>query len=231
MNFTDLLSGRYKPLTRHTRTIMVMNSKGGSGKTTLATNLASYFASRKKPVLLADFDPQSSSLAWLAARPGESAPIRGLAAWRDRLWIPREIDTVVMDVPAGVRDRRLARLVRQAQTIIVPVLPSALDIRAAADFIGELTGIDSRPRLAPKIAVVANRVRENTRAFENLEEFLSGLDLPVLASLRDSQNYVTAAERGIGIFELGPASVATDLEQWSPLLRWLRSRRSKAAPA
>lgn len=229
MNFADLLSGRYKPLTRHTRTIMVMNSKGGSGKTTLATNLASYFASRKKPVLLADFDPQSSSLAWLAARPGESAPIRGLAAWRDRLWIPREIDTVVMDVPAGVRDRRLARLVRQAQTIIVPVLPSALDIRAAADFIGELTGIDSPPRLAPKIAVVANRIRENTRAFENLEEFLGGLDLPVLTSLRDSQNYVTAAERGIGIFELGPASVATDLEQWSPLLRWLRSRRSKAA--
>ncbi len=231
MNFIELMSGAYKPLTHKTRTIMVMNSKGGSGKTTLATNLASYYASRAKLVLLADFDPQSSSLAWLAARPEENPPIRGLAAWRDMLWVPQEIDTVVMDVAAGVRDRRLARLLRRAQTIIIPVLPSALDIRAATDFIGELLSIHSKSRLAPKIAVVANRVRENTRAFETLGEFLEGLDLPFLTSLRDSQNYISAAERGVGIFEMRPASVATDLEQWDPLLKWLRSKRSKAVPS
>ena len=230
MNLIELMSGEYKPLTHKTRTIMVINSKGGSGKTTLATNLASYYASRKRPVVLADFDPQSSSLAWLAARPGENAPIRGLAAWRDMLWVPQGIDTVVMDVAAGVRNRLLARLLRRAQTIIIPVLPSALDMRAATDFIGELLGIHAQSRLAPKIAVVANRVRENTRAFDALEEFLGGLGLPFLTSLRDSQNYVTAAERGVGIFEMGSASVATDLEQWDPLLKWLRSKRSKATP-
>ncbi|MHB8427487.1 MAG: nucleotide-binding protein [Acidiferrobacterales bacterium] len=231
MNLIELMSGEYKPITHKTRTIMVMNSKGGSGKTTLATNLASYYASRKKPVVLADFDPQNSSLSWLAARSEEHAPIRGLAAWRDMLWVPKETDTVVMDVAAGARSRLLARLLRRTQTVIVPVLPSALDIRAATDFIGELLRVHSQRRLTPKIAVVANRVREHTRAFEALEEFLGNLDLPFLTSLRDSQNYVTAAERGVGIFEMGSASVATDLEQWDPLLKWLRSKRSKAVSA
>ena len=231
MHLIDLISGKYKPLTRNTRTIMVMNSKGGSGKTTLATNLASYYASRKRPVVLADFDPQSSSLAWLAARPEENTPIRGLAAWRDRLWIPRDVDTVVMDVPAGIRDRRLVPLLGRAQSIIVPVLPSAIDMRAATDFIAEMIAGSAQSPLAPKIAVVANRVRENTRAFDSLEQFLGQLGLPFLTSLRDSQNYVSAAERGIGIFEMGHASVAVDLDQWDPLLRWLRSKRSQTEPS
>lgn len=228
MNFLEMMSGEYKPLTYKTRTIMVINSKGGSGKTTLATNLASYYAARATRVALADFDPQSSSLTWLAARPEESAPIRGLAAWRESLWVPREIDTVVMDVASGVRDRRMARLLRRAQTVIIPVLPSALDIRATKDFIAELLAVHAKANLGSKIAVVANRVRENTRAFEMLDEFLTGLSLPFLTSLRESQNYVAAAERGVGIFEMGPASVATDLEQWDPLLKWLRSKRSVA---
>jgi len=228
MNILDMMSGEYKPLGYKTRTIMIMNSKGGSGKTTLATNLASYYAAQATPVALADFDPQSSSLAWLAARPEGYAPICGLAAWRDSLWVPHEIDTVVMDVSAGMRDRRMARLLRRAQTVIVPVLPSPMDIRATTDFIGELLQVHKRAHLASKIAVVANRVRENTRAFDMLEQFLGGLNLPFLTSLRDSQNYVTAAERGVGIFEMGPASVATDLEQWDPLLKWLKSRRSTA---
>ncbi len=226
MNFLEMMSGEYKPLTYKTRTIMVMNSKGGSGKTTLATNLASYYAAQSKSVALADFDPQSSSLAWLAARAEEHAPIRGLAAWRDSLWVPQEIDTVVMDVAAGVRDRRMGRLLRRAQTVIIPVLPSPMDIRATTDFIRELLDIHTKAHLASKIAVVANRVRENTRAFEALEDFLGGLGLPFLTSLRDSQNYILAAERGLGIFEMGPATVATDLAQWDPLLKWLKSKRS-----
>ncbi len=231
MNFLDKMSGRYKPLTYKTRTIMIINSKGGSGKTTLATNLASYYAARATRVALADFDPQSSSLAWLAARPEDAAPIRALAAWRDSLWVPRDVDTVVMDVASGVRHRHLARLLRRAQTVIIPVLPSALDIRATKEFITDLLAAHAKASLGSKVAVVANRVRENTRAFEALEEFLTGLALPFLTSLRESQNYVTAAERGVGIFEMGPASVATDLEQWDPLLKWLRSKRSGAKRA
>ncbi len=231
MDFFSYLSGDYKPLSFDTRTILVMNSKGGSGKTTLATNLASYYATKKFPVVLADFDPQGSSMAWLEARPEERAPIRGLAAWRDGLRVPKPTRVAILDVPSGLHHRQLAKVLAHAHTVIVPVLPSPIDIRAAGDFIDELLAAHARAGLRSKLAVVANRARENTHAYQHLEAFLSGLTLPFLATLREHSNYLTAAERGIGLFEMAPSAVATDLEQWQPLVRWLHSKRSLPTPA
>lgn len=226
MSWLKLFSRDYKPLSRASRTIMVLNSKGGSGKTTIATNLASYFVDKGAETLLADFDPQRSALMWLAARPESAASIHGLDAYNQPLWVPRNVDTVVMDVPAGVRGRHLNYLLRHAQTVLVPVLPSALDIRAATDFIESLMRTEKVMYLRTKIAFVANRVREHTRAYEALNNFLDEWEIPVVTHLRESANYTNAAERGLGVFELG-AVAETDVDQWQPLVKWLKAKASK----
>ena len=226
MSLLDFLKTATKPLTSDVRSILVVNSKGGSGKTTVAINLASYYATQGSAVVLADFDPQGSSLAWLAARSEDRPPIHGLAAWKDPLRIPRQADTVIMDAPAGVHERQVARLARLAQTVLIPVLPSPLDIRAAAEFIEHVLRVRRTSGLATKVAVLANRVRDVTRIADTLDEFLRGVNLPFVATLRDSQHYIVAAERGLGLFELAPATVAQDLEQWDPLVKWLHSKRS-----
>lgn len=234
------------------RTIMLLNSKGGCGKSTLATNLASYYAMQNKSVVLADFDPQGSSLEWLAARPEDRPPIRGIVAWRDVVRAPRDTDYMIIDVPAGSRGAELTALARRAQTLIIPVLPSPTDIRAAARFIHALLLVGRVERRETRLAVIANRVRENsfmqgtmeqalgavhipyatvhTQIYRNLERFLTRLKIPFIATLRDTPNYQIADEQGLGVFELG-ARAAYDVEQWQPLLRWLDSRRSIPAAA
>ena len=117
-------------------------------------------------------------------------------------------------------------MVRKAETVIIPVLPSPIDIRAAAHFIHDLLLVGKVSRNKTKLAVVANRVRENTKVYHTLEKFLSSLKIPFIATLRDSQNYIRAEERGLGIFELAPSAIEHDMEQWEPLLKWLRSKRS-----
>lgn len=208
------------------RSIMVVNTKGGCGKTTLATNLASHYANQGHAVVLADFDPQASSMEWLKARPADRTEITGIAAWEQALRLPRDTEVVIMDVPAAVRGKELADLVRRAQTLIIPVMPSPIDMRACAHFIRDLFLVSKVSRKQVKLVVVANRVKENTRVYHSLEEFLKLLKIPFITHLRDTQNYIRAAERGLGIFELAPSAVATDLEQWAPLLKWLRSKRS-----
>ncbi|MHB8534981.1 MAG: nucleotide-binding protein [Sulfuricaulis sp.] len=230
------------------RKIMLLNAKGGCGKSTLATNLASHYASQGKSVVIADFDRQGSSMDWLEARPQDRPPIRGIAAWRDPVRVPRTTDYVIMDVPAGAHSAELTALVRRAHTLLIPVLPSPTDIRAAAHFIHELLLVGKIVRDETRVAVVANRVRENstvqhtmesvlnsmkisystlnTQIYHNLERFLSRLKIPFIATLRESNNYLVADARGLGIFDLTPAQVARDIEQWEPLLKWLDSRRS-----
>ena len=234
------------------RKIMLLNAKGGCGKSTLATNLASYYASQGKSVVIADFDRQGSSMEWLEARPQDRPPIRGIAAWRDPLRVPRSTDYVIMDVPAGAHGSDLTALVRRAQTVIVPVLPSPTDIRAAAHFIHEALLVGKIVRDETRLAVVANRVRENTsiqntmenvlnrmsisystlntQIYHNLERFLSRLRIPFIATLRESQNYLVADARGLGIFDLNRSQVTRDTEQWEPLLKWLESKRSIPEP-
>ena len=234
------------------RKIMLLNAKGGCGKSTLATNLASYYAALGKSVVIADFDRQGSSMEWLEARPQDRPPIRGIAAWRDPVRVPRTTDYVIMDVPAGAHGAELTALVRRAQTVIIPVLPSPTDIRAAAHFIHEALLVGKIVRDETRLAVVANRVRENTsiqntmesvlnsmsisystlntQIYHNLERFLSRLRIPFIATLRESQNYLVADARGLGIFDLNRSQTTRDIEQWEPLLKWLESKRSIPEP-
>ena len=208
------------------RTIMLLNAKGGCGKSTLASNLASYYAAQGKAVALVDFDPQKSGLEWLAARSEDDWEIMGIDGTDENFRIPRNIDVVIYDVPAGISGKALTAMVKRAETIVIPVLPSPIDIRAASHFIRDLLLVGKVSRKQTKIAVVANRVRENTRVYHTLEAFLKSLKIPFVATLRDTQNYIRAEERGLGIFELAPSSVAQDVEQWEPLLNWLDSKRS-----
>ncbi len=209
------------------RTIMVLNAKGGCGKSTISTNLASYFAvERGQKVVIVDFDPQGSSMAWLKARGDREPLIQGLPAWEKNVRIPKSVDVVILDTPARVQGQELSQLVRRVETIIVPVLPSPIDMRAAADFMKALLLNGKISRKQTRLAVVANRVRENTLIYQSLQAFLKALKIPFLTSLRDTQNYIRAEDQGIGIFEMPPSQVWQDREQWEPLLRWLRSKRS-----
>lgn len=214
------------------RTILVMNSKGGSGKTTIATNIAAYYALRGHAVALVDFDQQASATDWLAARPKNRPPIVGVEAWKGNARIPGKVDYAIMDGQAGRHGRELSDFLRRAQTVVVPVLPSAFDLRAAARFYEELLNVSRVINNQVRIATVANRVREISPSRFVLEDFLASLRLPdgrrlpFVALLRNTQNYVRAAERGLGIWEIAPSAAAYDWELWRPLMRWLNSKHS-----
>jgi chromosome partitioning protein len=210
------------------RHIMVLNAKGGCGKSTIATNLASYFATQDKKVALADYDPQRSGLDWLARRPQGRPVISGVEAYKHGLrHMPRSADIVVIDAPARVHGPELTDMVRHAETIIVPVLPSSIDIQAASKFLHDLADVGRVERKEVKIAVVGNRVRENTIIGDELDDYLDGLKTPYVAKLREAQNYIRAYTRGLGIFELPEYLAWPDWEEWEPLLEWLGSRRSR----
>jgi len=214
------------------RTIMLMNSKGGCGKTTLATNIATWFADEGNKVALADFDAQGSSLDWLKARQDyDGIPeIEGINALKGAVHPAKGTDYLIMDVPAAIHGKAIASISRRVQTIIIPVLPSPIDIRACTRFIHELLITKQVARHRTRVAVVANRVRENTIIYHQLEKFLGTLGIPFLSSLRESQNYIRAAERGLGVFEMAPSSVYNDLIQWDPILEWLDSKESLPQP-
>ena len=210
------------------RRIMVVNPKGGCGKTTLATNLAGFYASQGARVAIADFDPQASSLAWLAARPGDRPPIDGLAVTGShKTKVPRGCEVLIMDSPAGLAGKPLKVLARQAQTVLVPVLPSPIDMRAAGRFLADLLALGRVTKNRLRVGIVAHRVREQTRIYHALDRFLRTLDVPFVASLRDTQNYIRAADRGLSIAELAPFLSAYDRVQWGPLLGWLDSAASR----
>jgi len=210
------------------RHIMVLNAKGGCGKSTLATNIASYFATEGAAVALADYDPQRSSLDWLARRPDNRAPIASVAGFEDGLrHAPRNADILVIDAPARSHGAELTDLVKHAETIVVPVLPSTIDMQATTTFLEELRGVPKVAKKQAKIAAVANRVRDNTLIFDDLDEYLTKARIPYVAALREAQNYVRAYTRGIGIFELPEYLAWPDWAEWEPLTAWLRSKRSQ----
>jgi len=209
--------------------ILVMNSKGGCGKSTLATNLAAYFAQEGFSTALADFDRQQTSLDWLRRRPADRPEIAGVAGFEDGLrHIPRTADYLVMDAPARTHDEEVGELVRRADTVIVPVLPSPIDMDATSRFIEELRDTTTFQKRRAKVAVVANRVRENTRIFDELDEYLDGITRTrYVAVLREAQNYNRAFDRGLGIHELPEYLAWQDWDRWEPLLEWLWSRASR----
>jgi len=208
------------------RTIMIMNAKGGCGKSTLATNIAGYYAVNGKNVLLADFDVQQSSMEWLDARSEDCPPIIGVDATTQTLKPGKKTDVVIYDVPSVTHGKDLTNYTRKVDTLIVPVLASPLDIRAATRFVKELFAVSKVSRKEIKLALVANRVRENTIVYHKLTVFLKSLKIPFIATLRDTQNYIRAADRGLSIFELPPSATTHDIEQWQPLIKWLDSKRS-----
>ncbi len=210
------------------RHIMVLNAKGGCGKSTLATNIASYFATEGASVVLADYDPQRSGLDWIARRSADRPEIVGVAAFEDGLRrVPRTADIVVVDAPARSHGKELTDLVKHAETIIVPVLPSTIDMQASTAFIEELRNVGKVQRKQAKIGTVANRVRDNTLIWGDLDEYLTKARVPYIAALREAQNYVRAYTRGLGIFELPEYLAWPDWEEWEPLTAWLRSKRSQ----
>lgn len=211
------------------RTILVTNAKGGCGKSTIATNLAAYYASEGYETTLADFDPQASALEWLAQRPEDYPEIHGLESYSEGLThLPRRTDYLIVDAPARVTGSELTALLRRAESIIVPVLPSPIDMRAADKFVAELLGSRKVSDKKAKVALVANRVRENTLIFDELDAYLEKKRVPYVAILREAQNYIRSYQRGLGVHELPPYLAWPDWEQWEPLLEWLESKRSQA---
>jgi chromosome partitioning protein len=218
--------------------IVVLNPKGGCGKTSIATNLASAFALRDTMPTLMDCDPQGASMRWLEKRPRRRPPIHGIAAFRTspgatRTWqqrVPLETRHVIIDTPAGLEGPQIHDLIYDASNLIIPVLPSPIDIRFAARFIAELLLVAQLDRRSVRVGIVANRTRRNTKSLQQLMRFLSSLKIPVLAVLRDSQCFVHAAGRGIGIAEMPNYQARTDLQSLAPLLSWLDQWQLPPAP-
>ncbi len=219
--------------------ILVLNPKGGSGKTTIATNLAGYFASQGDRPLLFDNDPQASSTRWLKKRTPEQPNIHGVAAFErnsrvTRTWllrVPPDAGHVVVDTPAALPAQDLGDTTKNADAIIVPVLPSDIDIHACSKCIADLLLIAKIRRTDNRIGVVANRVKRNTLVYQSLMRFLATLGIPIIATLRDSQNYVRAAELGVSIHEMKRYTVAQDLEDWVTLLAWLKEKEQETPAA
>jgi chromosome partitioning protein len=214
------------------RSIMVLNSKGGSGKSTIATNLASYYASQGKRVALVDFDPQASSMEWLAARPVGRKSIIGIDASGGNMRMPRNVDIAIYDTPAAVRGKDLSNYLRRPQSIIIPILPSPIDMRAAIPFIQKVLANGRVVRRECRVALVANRCRENTNVYHQLSDFLKKVrKAPFISVLRETQNYNKAADRGLGVLELAPYLVRRDQDQWQPIIKWVNSKRSQPVNA
>jgi chromosome partitioning protein len=207
---------------------MVLNAKGGCGKSTLATNIASYFANEGASVALADYDPQRSSLDWIDRRPDNRPKIAAVAAFDGGLrHVPRGSDIVVSDAPARSHGKELTDLVKHAETVVVPVLASTIDMQATTTFLKELQDLGKVQRKQVKIGALANRVRDNTLIFDDLDEYLTKARVPYIAALREAQNYVRAYTRGLGIFELPEYLAWPDWDEWEPVTAWLRSVRSQ----
>jgi len=209
--------------------ILVLNPKGGSGKSTLVTNIAAAYAHRGPQPAVMDFDPQGSTMAWLERRPTGVPKIHGIAAFKKtmqatRSWqlrVPEDTVNLVVDSPAGLSHDELRELTRDATSILVPVLPSSMDIHAASRCIADLLLVAKVNRNEGKLAVVANRTRKRTKSFARLMRFLDSLGIPIIAVLRDSQNFVHAAENGIGIHEMQSSRAGQDVEQFDRILGWL----------
>jgi chromosome partitioning protein len=200
--------------------VVVANPKGGVGKSTVATNIAGYFASRGHPVMLGDADRQQSSRLWLGLRPAGARPITSWDIGEGQVAKPPKGTThVVLDTPAGLHGKALRELLRPATKVIVPLAPSVFDIFATRSFLDELA--EQRKASGLQVAIVGTRVDSRTIAADQLHTFVKGLGLPVLGELRPTQNYVHLAARGLTVFDVAPGRVERDLLQWAPICRWL----------
>jgi chromosome partitioning protein len=215
-------------------TTLVINAKGGVGKSTITTNLASYFAARDIPTTIADFDPQGSSLNWLAQRGSEARKIHGAdlstrigAGFANgRRQIPRETRQLIIDAPAGPSRLLLQDLLARTQSILIPVAPSSIDVHATANFIKELLLVGHVRFRNIRLAVIANRVRNNKPVYAPLERFVASLRISFLGRVSDSDLYVEAAETGLGVFDLPAEAAADEQRELLPIARWVQGEQS-----
>jgi len=200
--------------------IVVANPKGGVGKTTLATNLAGYFASRGLHVMLGDVDRQQSARTWLALRPAGLPRIETWEVARDEIVRPTKGTThVVLDTPAGLHGKRLDEVMKLADKVLIPLQPSIFDIHASNDFIRQLQSHRRSDRV--RMAIVGVRTRDGTISTDQLRTFLDGVSLPVLGFLRDAQNYVHLAAHGLTLWDVASNRFERDREQWEPITKWV----------
>jgi len=200
--------------------VVVANPKGGVGKSTMATNIAGYFASRGHAVMLGDADRQQSSRLWLGLRPPGARPIASWEVGDQQVAKPPKGTThVVLDTPAGMHGKLAREVLRLADKVIVPLQPSVFDIFATRSFLDEMAEHAKASKL--QVGIVGMRVDERTIAADKLHEFVDNLGLPVLGYLRQTQHYIQLAARGLTLFDVAPGRVERDLEQWKGICRWL----------
>ncbi len=218
--------------------IVVLNPKGGSGKTTIAINLAGYLATRQQAPVLMDYDPQGSSIRWVKKRSPMQPAIHAIAAFEKdsrttrsfQLRVPQGATHVIVDTPAAIAPHDMPDMTKAADKILVPVLPSDIDIHACSRCIRDLLLVAKVRREENRIGVIANRVRRNTLTYQALIRFLQTLGIPIVATIRDSQNYIRAAELGVGVHEMKSYLVREDIEQWEPLVEWLNQPAAAREP-
>jgi chromosome partitioning protein len=202
--------------------IVIANPKGGVGKSTLATNVAGLLARQGHAVMLGDVDRQQSARQWLTLRPPQLPEIRGWDVESDHIVRPpKGTSHVVLDTPAGLHGKRLDAVLKIADRVLIPLQPSLFDIQATHAFVQDLRA--HRRSAEIEIGLVGMRVKEHTLSNEQLHQYLATLPVPVVAWLRDTQNYVQMAAHGLTIWDVAPSRVERDLEQWLPLKDWLHT--------
>lgn len=200
--------------------VVVANPKGGVGKSTLATNIAGYFASQGHAVMLGDADRQQSSRLWLGLRPPEARPISSWDVTGDHIGkIPKGTSHVVLDTPAGLHGKMCREVLKVANKVVVPLQPSVFDIFATKAFLDDLAELRQASKV--QVGIIGMRVDSRTIAADKLHEFVDSLGLPVLGYLRHTQNYIHLAARGLTLFDVAPGRVERDLAQWEGICRWL----------
>jgi chromosome partitioning protein len=235
MQDTDLRgAGPLRVIPRtHSRSVLIANAKGGCGKTTLATNLAAYFANRGRATALMDFDPQGSSAYWLKLRPQSAAPVCGISAFGQpehnqtssfRRRLPWGIERVVVDSPAGLAGTELFHRVSEADLVVIPILASPIDIHAAANFIRDIRLTGCLREGNKQLLAIANRVRTNTVMFRALNQFLHRLGMPGVTCIHDSQLYTRSAARGLGIADISRAEAMEEKDRWIEIGSWIENQ-------